>query len=95
MNLTEDIHPLTDFKRHTSDFMQQLKETHRPVVLTVNGRAELVVQDAAGYQQILDRLERLETVAAIQAGIVAAENGKLRPSREALFELQERLGISR
>ena len=93
MNLTEDIHPLTDFKRHTSDFMQQLKETHRPVVLTVNGKAELVVQDAASYQQILDRLERFETVEAIQAGIAAAQAGDVRPAREALAELQERLGI--
>ena len=56
VNLGEDIHPLTDFKRRTSDFMNQMKQTRRPVVLIVNGKAELVVQDAAGSQEILDRL---------------------------------------
>ncbi len=64
VNLSQDIHPLTDFKRNTRDFMNQMKKTRRPVVLTVNGKAELVVQDAEGYRQILDRLERLEALDA-------------------------------
>ena len=94
VNLSQDIHPLTDFKRRTSDFMNQMKQTRRPVVLTVNGKAELVVQDAESYQQILDRLERLESVEAIRAGIKAADEGRVRPARQALAELQEELGIS-
>ena len=93
VNLSQDIHPLTDFKRKTSSFMSRLKKTHRPVVLTVNGKAELVVQDAASYQQILDRLERLEAVEAIRLGIAAAEEGRVRPARKALAELQAKLGI--
>jgi hypothetical protein len=44
------------------------ENTRRPVVLTVNGKAELVVQDAESYQQIVERLERLEAVEAIQRG---------------------------
>ena len=76
VNLTEDIHPLTDFKRNTSDFMNRMKKTRRPVVLTVNGKAELVVQDAESYQQILNRLERLEAVAAIRVGVAAAKEGR-------------------
>ena len=94
VNLSEDIRPLTDFKRRTSDFMNQMKQTRRPVVLTVNGKAELVVQDAAGYQEILDRLARFEAVEAIRLGIAAAEEGRVRPAREALADLQEKLGIS-
>jgi prevent-host-death family protein len=93
LNLSEDIHPLTDFKRHTSDFMNQMKRTRRPVVLTVNGKAELVIQDAAGYQETLDRLARFEAVEAIRLGITAAEEGRLRPARQALADLQEKLGI--
>ena len=94
VNLSQDIHPLTDFKRNTSEFMNQLKKTRRPLVLTVNGRAELVVQDAESYQQILDRLERFEAVEAIRLGIAAAEEGRAKPARQALAELQEKLGIS-
>jgi prevent-host-death family protein len=94
VNISQDIHPLTDFKRNTSDFMNQMKQTGRPVVLTVNGRAELVVQDAEGYQQILERLERFEAVEAIRLGIAAADEGRVKPARQALAELQEKLGIS-
>ena len=50
VNLSKDIHPLTDFKRNTSDFVNRMKRTRRPVVLTVNGKAKLVVQDAESYQ---------------------------------------------
>ena len=94
VNLSQDIHPLTDFKRNTSEFMNQMKKTGRPVVLTVNGRAELVVQDAESYQQILDRLARFEAVEAIRLGIAAAEEGRVKPARQALAELQAKLGIS-
>jgi prevent-host-death family protein len=89
----QDIHPLTDFKRHTGEFLQQMKKTQRPVVLTVNGKAELVVQDAAGYQDTLDRLAHLEAIEAIRAGVKAAAEGRVKPARKALAELQEKFGI--
>ena len=94
LNLSQDIRPLTDFKRNTGDFMSQMKRTRRPVVLTVNGKAQLVVQDAESYQAIVDRLERFESVEAIRVGIAAAEEGRVKPARQALAELQEKLGIS-
>jgi prevent-host-death family protein len=74
--------------------MNQMKKTHRPVVLTVNGKPQIVVQDAKSYQEILDRLERFETVEAIRLGIAAADAGKVQPARKALAELQAKFGIS-
>ncbi len=93
VNLSQDIHPLTDFKRNTSDFVIRMKKTRRPLVLTVNGKAELVVQDAKSYQQILDRLDRLEGVEAIRLGIAAADEGRVNPARKALTDLHRKLGI--
>ena len=52
------IHPLTDFKRNTAEFLRQLKETGQPVVLTINGKAEIVVQDAGFYQRLLELAEQ-------------------------------------
>jgi prevent-host-death family protein len=93
LNLSRDIRPLTDFKRNTSDFLRRMKKTRRPVVLTVNGKAALVVQDARSYQDTLDRLERLEAVEAIRLGLAAAAEGRVRPARQALAELQANLGM--
>ena len=90
VNLSEDIHSLTDFKRRTSEFMHQMRQTHRPVVLTVNGKAELVVQDAG---ETLDRLARFEAIEAIRLGIAAADEGRVQPAREALAARQKKLGI--
>ncbi len=57
MQIDRDIHSLTDFKKNTPEFLRQLKETGDPVILTINGKAELVVQDAASYQKLLDLAE--------------------------------------
>ena len=58
INLSRDIQSLSTFKRNTNELISQMKETGNPIVLTVNGKAELVVQDAVAYQQLLDTLEK-------------------------------------
>jgi predicted transcriptional regulator len=57
----------------------------------VNGKAELVVQDAGSYQSLLERLDRLETVEAIRRGLKDVEEGRVRDAREALEELRSSL----
>lgn len=69
LDISRDINSLSNFKRNTSSFIDQLKETKAPLVLTINGVSELVVQSASGYQQLLDRIEYLETTAGITRGL--------------------------
>lgn len=40
----------------------RLRRSGRPEVLTINGKAELVVQDAAAYQRLLEALEKTKRV---------------------------------
>jgi prevent-host-death family protein len=54
LDITKDIQSLTTFRRRSGDFMKQIKKSKRPVVLTVNGKAAAVVQDAGAYQRLLD-----------------------------------------
>jgi hypothetical protein len=56
----QDILSLTEFHRHSREYIGRLKESGRPQVLTVNGRAELVVQDAFAYQKLLERFNQDE-----------------------------------
>jgi prevent-host-death family protein len=91
----DDIQSLTDFKRNTAKYLKKMKKSKGPVVLTVNGRAEIVVQDARAYQEMLERVERAETVAALRQGIEEFERGEGRPAREALQELGRKHGVSR
>ena len=92
---TREIHPLTDFLRNHKAHVMQLKKTHAPEVLTVNGKAELVVQDAESYQRLVDRLNRMETIAAIQEGMASAERGELKPAAQVLAEMRAKYGLSR
>lgn len=56
LNITTDIHPLTDFKRRTAEFVEQLRETGRPMILTINGKPEVVVLDAGVFQRMQETL---------------------------------------
>jgi prevent-host-death family protein len=91
LNVSRDINSLSNFKRNTSDFLERLRETKSPLVLTLNGVSEIVVQSAEGYQQLLDRLEYLETVAGIQRGLEELSEGKAVPAAAALARLRETL----
>jgi prevent-host-death family protein len=91
----KDIQSLTDFKRNTTEYMKKIKKSKSPLVLTVNGKAEIVVQDAEAYQAMLERIERAEAVEAIRKGMESFERGEGRPAREALKELGRKHGISR
>ena len=94
LDLERDIHPLSDFKRNTPKYLEQLRETGDPMVLTINGRAALVVMDTESYQEILDRLAYAEELAAIRKGIEEFDRGEGRPARKALEELRRKHGIS-
>ena len=74
IDLTTDIHSLTDFKRRTADYIEQIKQTGHPLVLTLNGKAELVVQDAASYQRLLDVLDQVEAIEGIRKGLKSVED---------------------
>ena len=76
LDFQRDIHSLSDFKRHTVQFLQQLKETGQPLVLTINGRAELVVQDARSYQRLMELAERLVALEAVHEGLREMIEGK-------------------
>jgi len=56
----EDIGSLSDFSRNTKAHLKRLRRTGRPELLTVNGKAEVVVQNASAYQRLIESLEKLK-----------------------------------
>jgi PHD/YefM family antitoxin component YafN of YafNO toxin-antitoxin module len=89
----EDIHSLTDFQRHAKEHIERLKETGRPEVLTVNGKAEIVVQDAAAYQKLLDLVDRLEAIEGIQKGLESMNRGEGKPAQEVFTQMRKEHNI--
>ena len=91
IDVAEDIHPLTAFKRQTSKFARLLRKNRRPLVLTVEGKARFVVFDARAYEAWKDRLETIEAV-----NEALAEEGEGRPAAIVHAELRKKyFGVSR
>jgi prevent-host-death family protein len=95
LDITKDIQSLTTFRRRSGDFMKQLKKTKRPVVLTVKGKAAAVVQDAEGYQRLLDIAAHASAEEGIRQGLEDAKEGKARPARDVFRDFEDARGISR
>jgi PHD/YefM family antitoxin component YafN of YafNO toxin-antitoxin module len=91
----KDIYSLSDFQRKTREHIRRLKRTRRPEILTVNGRAELVVQDAGSYQALLDALDQAEALAGIRRGLESVIHGEGRPASEALDAIRRKHKITR
>lgn len=85
----DDIRSLTDFQRNTKAHLRRLKATGRPEVLTVNGRAGLIVQDAAAYEETLDAIR------GIQRGLDEMAAGKGEPARVVLERIRAKHRIPR
>ena len=84
----KDIRSVTDFQRNAKTHVARLKRSKSPMVLTVNGSAAIVVQDAGTYQQLVDRLEELEeqqrVIAAIDEGLEDVKQGRVYRARDVL-----------
>ena len=95
LDITEDIQSLTSFRRQSAKFLKLLKKSRRPLMLTVNGKAVAVVQDAKSYQRLLDIAARADVHEAIRQGLDDIAKGRTRPAREFLDEFRQRNGIPR
>ena len=84
---------MAEFQKNIKSYVQKLKGSHTPMVLTVNGKAELVVQNAETYQELVNEVERARFVAAVNRGIQEMEAGLGRDAGVALGELRAKLAL--
>lgn len=90
LDLANDIRSLSDFKRNTVDLLERIRKTGNPMVLTINGKAELVVQAAEAYQALLDRVEAIE---GIQRGLADVKAGRTKPASQVFARLRRKHGV--
>ena len=90
---TTSIDSLTNFQKNAKDFTARLEETRDPLVLMVNGKAKLVVQDTDAYQEILDELERSRFIEAVRRGLKESQEGLSRTAEEVYAEMKARYGL--
>ena len=86
MKLVRDIMSLSTFKRDSNKVMRQMKKTKAPVILTVNGKAAIVVQDAESYQSLLELKERSEVVEVLRERLSSLRHKEGRAAEDFFTE---------
>lgn len=72
----QNVFELTDFQQNIKDHIDRLKQSGEPEILTVDGQAELIVQNATAYQALIDRLEAIE---GVRSGLSSMQRNEGRP----------------
>lgn len=91
LDIANDIQSLSHFKRHTAKVMKRLRRSGNPVVLTVNGKAEVVVQDAGAYQRLMELVERAEMLEFLGRAKADADAGRTVPARAFVESLGKKV----
>jgi len=89
----QDVQAMTAFRRNPARFLKQVKKTKKPLMLTVNGRTEAVVQDADEYQRLLDLAAQADEEEGVRQGMEDVRKGRVYPAREILAKFRRDRGI--
>ncbi|MDD2660544.1 MAG: type II toxin-antitoxin system Phd/YefM family antitoxin [Methylococcales bacterium] len=69
MKISSDIKPVSYLKLHSADLLNQVNETHRPIIITQNGEPRAVLQDAESYENMRAALGLLKLLAQAENDI--------------------------
>ena len=91
LSITEDIRSITDLKRNTTSVLEQINKTKRPIVLTVNGKAEAVLLGANEYEKIANAFNLLKLIIPAEEDI---KNKRYKEARNFFEEFKRDKEIS-
>jgi len=86
-NLDEDVQPVSEFRANAAKFVQRVRETRRPLVLTQHGKSAAVLMDVGEYEKMLETIELLRDVHEAERQI---EAGQVVDHEEAMAGLLEK-----
>ncbi|HSO73207.1 MAG TPA: type II toxin-antitoxin system Phd/YefM family antitoxin [Blastocatellia bacterium] len=91
LKITEDIRSVTELKRRTREILEQVHRTRRPVVLTVNGKADSVLIDARTYEKHLKASNLSRLLLPAEQDVLKK---RVRPMRSFLREFKNARKVS-
>jgi len=89
MSLKNDIRPITYLKARASDLLNQVNETHRPVIITQNGEPRAVLQDTESYEDMRNALGLLKLISQGEEDI---RKGAVRPQEDVFSRIEKAIG---
>jgi prevent-host-death family protein len=70
---SQDIRPLSEFRANVATFIEQVRATGRPLVLTQHGRSAAILLAVEEYEALIERAELAEDVRTAEAQIAAGQ----------------------
>ena len=69
----QDIQPLSEFRAGVANYIKQINETRKPLVLTKRGKGVAVVLDVTEYEAMQEKIELLEEVQTAKQQLAAGQ----------------------
>ncbi len=93
--LDEDVVPFTEYRRTLNDCFARTARTHRPIVITQNGRSTSVMMSVADFENTWNEIETLRGKAELARAIAISrkqfENGECLTEEESFDEIEKML----
>ena len=88
MNITKDIKSVTYLKAKAADLLEQINNTHRPVIITQNGEPKAVLQDPQSYENMRNTIGLLKLISQGEKNI---KSGKVKTQTEVFDNIEKKL----
>ncbi len=88
MNITSDIRPVTYLKSRAADLLNQINETHRPIIITQNGEPRAILQDPESYENMRNAIGILKLISEGETDI---RRGRVKPQEDVFDKIEKTL----
>ncbi|MDZ7773443.1 MAG: type II toxin-antitoxin system Phd/YefM family antitoxin [Balneolaceae bacterium] len=84
ISLSEDVQPLSEFRKRSAEFIQRIKEDKQPILLTQHGKSAAVLMDVAEFERMTNKIQLLEEILEAEGQIKRGESYTLEEAKERL-----------
>ena len=88
LRINEDIRPLSEVRTGMANFIKQIQETKRPLVITQHGKGVAVLVDVHEFEAMQ---EKIELFMDVQTSLQQIDNGQGLEQAEALNHVLQRV----
>lgn len=88
MNITNDIKPVSYLKSKAAALLNQINETHRPVIITQNGEPRAVLQDPESYENMRNAIGLLKLISQGESDV---RDGNIKSQEDVFNDLEKAL----
>lgn len=91
ISITEDIKSVSEFKKNTRQIFEQIHRTGRPLIVTVNGKPDVILLDAEVFEK---KLKAMNLEILLSDAEHEVKRGFTRPARKFLREFKKNAKVS-